>query len=207
MQTALLRSSCPRRWTTSIFLRVDGGRNLGIGELSRRHESSYRRTKRRLRVKPDTSFVSSASGPMQDHIIFNPPSSAPSVYNTPAKFIPKGDRRHELLSTSSDTSTPPASTRLPPPVRKAYEKRYHLTEQDMAEIRRLRTEDPEKWSRDRLAKHFDCSALFVGIVCEASKEHKSRQSQILDAVKSRWGRIRRTAREDRRLAIFGTGAD
>lgn len=67
----------------------------------------------------------------------------------------------------------------------------------MEEIRRLRGADPNVWTRDKLAKKFNCSNLFIGIVCEASKERKEGQQQILEAVKLKWGPRRRTAREDR----------
>ncbi|KAI9709205.1 MAG: hypothetical protein M1812_007728 [Candelaria pacifica] len=160
-----------------------------------RHESSFRRTKQRLRLKPEASFAEPST--RQDHIVFNPPSSEPSVYHTPSKFLPKNDQRQNpsTTRTSDDPSTP--KIYLPPPVRKPYEKKYHLTEADISEIRRLRKEDPGVWTREKLAKKFNCSNLFVGIVCEASKEHKEKQLRILEAVKSRWGRRRREAREDR----------
>lgn len=163
---------------------------------SRRHESSFRRTKQRLRVKPDPSFASS-DGHTQDHIVFNPPSSAPSVYHTPSKFLPPNDRRRQLLAEIPGQAPSSHTSKLPPPVRKPYEKQYHLTAADMEEIRRLRRENPDVWTRDRLAKRFDCSNLFVGIVCEASPERKEAQQQILEAVKLKWGRRRRIAREDR----------
>ncbi|KAI9671888.1 MAG: hypothetical protein M1817_003433 [Caeruleum heppii] len=137
------------------------------------------------------------SAPLQDHIVFNPPSSAPSVYHTPTKFLPKGDPRRELFAALAEQARHSTSSTLPPPVRKQYEKSYHLTEDDFAEIRRLRREDPMLWSRERLAKKFNCSSLFVGIVCEATKERKEEQRQLLETVKSRWGRKRRNAREDR----------
>ncbi|KAI9805710.1 MAG: hypothetical protein M1833_005203 [Piccolia ochrophora] len=143
------------------------------------------------------SFLTSPTSPQQDHIVFNPPSSAPSVYHTPSKFLPKDDRRRELFSALSDTSDALSQTNLPPPVRTPYEKKYHLVEKDFEEIRRLRREDPEEWSKEKLAKKFECSALFVGIVCQATKQRKEEQKQMLEAVKSRWGRRRRTAREDR----------
>ena len=160
----------------------------------RRSESSFRRTKQRLRVKPDASFTSAPNSPRQDHIIFNPPSSAPSVYHTPLKFMPLADKRRELLSAISTDSS---ASRLPPAIRAPHEKQYHLTSEDIAEIRRLRKENPEVWTRAKLAKQFDCSSLFIGIVCEASREHNEKQAKILEDIKSRWGRRRRTAREDR----------
>lgn len=162
----------------------------------RRHESSFRRTKQRLRVKPDPSFASSTTY-TQDHIVFNPPSSAPSVYHTPVKFLPPNDQRRQLFAATTDSDSQPQNTRLPPPVRKPYEKRYHLTAEDMEEIRKLRREDPNVWTRDKLAKKFDCSNLFIGIVCEASQERKESQQKVLEAVQSKWGRRRRIAREDR----------
>jgi len=163
---------------------------------SRRHESSFRRTKQRLRVKPDSSFTSSNTY-AQDHIVFNPPSSAPSVYHTPSKFLPPNDRRRQLFAAAAGPVPQPQNSRLPPPVRKPYEKQYHLTATDMEEIRRLRGEDPNVWTREKLAKKFNCSNLFVGIVCEASRKRREGQQQILEAVKLKWGRRRRIAREDR----------
>lgn len=177
---------------------------LRTNVVHRRHESSFRRTKQRLRVKPDPSFASSDNY-TQDHIIFNPPSSAPSVYHTPSKFLPPNDRRRQFIAETSGQTPSSQTSKLPPPVRKSYEKKYHLTAADMEEIRRLRRENPDIWTRDTLAKKFDCSNLFVGIVCEASPERKESQQQILEAVKLKWGRRRRTAREDRakRRVLWG----
>ncbi|KAI9800698.1 MAG: hypothetical protein M1825_004020 [Sarcosagium campestre] len=167
--------------------------------VSRRHESSARRTRKKLRVAPDKSFLPSKDSPQQDHIVFNPPSSAPSVYHTPLKFLPKEDQRRELYTSSliSDISDAPDQTTLPPAVSKPYEKKYHLTEKDFEEIRRLRKEDPVQWTRSKLAKKFECSQLFVGFLCEASREHKAKEELKTDLVKSRWGRKRREARDDR----------
>ncbi|KAI9881464.1 MAG: hypothetical protein M1830_000026 [Pleopsidium flavum] len=164
--------------------------------ILRRHESSFRRTKQRLRVKPDPSFATSNTY-TQDHIVFNPPSSAPSVYHTPSIFLPPNDRRRQLFAAAAGPAPEPQKARLPPPVRKPYEKQYHLTATDIEEIRRLRGEDPNVWTREKLAKKFNCSNLFVGIVCEASRERREGQQQILEAVKLKWGRRRRIAREDR----------
>lgn len=82
-------------------------------------------------------------------------------------------------------------------MRAPYEKKYHLKEEDIAEIRRLRTEDPYKWTRGTLAKKFDCSRFFVGMVCVASEEKKEQERQKLESVKERWGQRRRDARTDR----------
>ncbi|MCJ1224084.1 hypothetical protein MMC12_000727 [Toensbergia leucococca] len=171
-----------------------------VPPASRRHESSARRTTKRLRVKPDPAFKSSfPANPTQNHVVFNPPSSAPSVYQTPAIFLPQNDRRRELLAQAHSHANPYAQSDrpLPPPVREPYEKKYHLGEAEIVEIRRLRTEDPFQWTRAKLAEKYGCSQFFVGIVVQASKERKEQQRQIMENVKEKWGRRKRYAREDR----------
>ncbi|KAI9759688.1 MAG: hypothetical protein M4579_002165 [Chaenotheca gracillima] len=192
----------------------------------RRHESSFRRTTKRLRVKPDASFLPSSGSPDKDHIVFNPPSSAPSVYHTPLTFLPREDRRRAWLSprqeqsasasSSSKTTTISSSTpsspsapqpHLPKPLSEPYEKKYHLGTKEIEEIRRLRLEQPEVNTANALAKKFDCSPLFVSIICQAPVQQWDRETAKLEEVKSRWGRRRRTAREDRvkRRELWGRG--
>ena len=174
----------------------------------RRQESSARRTTKRLRVKPDPSFTGRVPvNQLQDHVIFNPPSSAPSQYQTPLAFLPPNDPRRALLARSHEHANPYAqpNKRLPPPLEKPQEKKYHLKEEDIAEMRYLRQKDPFTWTRSRLAEKFDCSQAFVAVVCEASKERKQEQQQVLERIKDRWGTRRRHAREDRekRKALWG----
>ena len=159
--------------------------------VSRRHQSTYKRTKSRLNVKPDPSFLPSTSEPY-DHIIHNPPASQPSVYHTPTLFLPPNDPRRKLRPSSS------ASKALPAPVRKPYEKRYHLTEAQILEMRQLRFGDPMQWSVTKLAKKYDCSTLFVSLCTEgAATVKKEQQKQVLEAVKASWVDKRRNAREER----------
>jgi Mitochondrial ribosomal protein subunit L20 len=175
-----------------------------------RLQSSYRRTRSRLNIKPDPSFLPSKTE-AHDHIIYNPPPSAPNVYHTPTIFLPKTDRRRQLheeaaLKYPHLASATPAE--LPPPLRTPYEKRYHLTAEDMEEMRRLRREDPIEWSATKLARKFDTSNLFVGLVTDGiAKRKRDQQKQVLDVVKSRWGVKRRTAREDRALRKERWGRD
>jgi hypothetical protein len=165
--------------------------------VGRRYESSFRRTKQRLRIKPDASFALTQSSPQKDHIVFNPPSSAPSVYHTPYKFLPKDDRRRDLLAPShQSTSTPPP--RLPPPVRKVrHEQNTQLGENDVAEIRRLRGEDPVRWSRVALAEKFGCAPYFVALICQASRKHRDAQAALHEEARAKWGRRKTMARQDR----------
>ncbi|KAF2138464.1 uncharacterized protein K452DRAFT_216082, partial [Aplosporella prunicola CBS 121167] len=93
-------------------------------------------------------------------------------------------------------ATPTNSAALPPPVRAPYTKKYHLTEADIEEIRRLRRDDPAVWTREALAKKFDCSQFFVGLVAPAPERGAAKALELEEARK-RWGRRKREAREDR----------
>ncbi|KAL4783964.1 mitochondrial ribosomal protein subunit L20-domain-containing protein [Aspergillus varians] len=170
----------------------------------RRSQSSYRRTKQRLRVKPDASFGLS-SEKTQDHIIYNPPSSSPSVYHTPTKFLPPDDARRTLRTDNHANSQ--NVEQLPSVFNSSIEKKYHLRPSDITEIRKLRLSDPMTWSRAKLAKRFDCSPIFIAQVCEASPQKKEIQKQVLEAVQSRWGAKRRMAREDRKMRKETWGRD
>ncbi|KAF2231770.1 hypothetical protein EV356DRAFT_506615 [Viridothelium virens] len=170
----------------------------------RRQESTARRLRQRLRIKPEPSFAETI--PTQDHIIYNPPSSAPSVYHTPFKFLPQNDKRRQRLAAattsspfafSAPTSDNSTSSTLPPPLRAPVQKRYHLTSADFDEIRRLRIEDPLKWSNIALAKKFQCSTVLIPMICSVPKEVKQIREKELEDIKQKWGPKKRAAREDR----------
>lgn len=179
-----------------------------------------------LRVKADSSFAPSKTE-TQDHIIFNPPSSAPNVYHTPAKFLPPSDPRRAILQQYETPSATPkeesaaatATTTQPSilasiaaqklgystpaaqslaPVRPQYEKKYHLAQDQIDEIRKLRAEDPRKWTRVRLAEKFECSQFFVSLCCSAP-EIKKEQDVELEQIKSKWGRRKTEARQARKV--------
>nr|POF01009.1 54s ribosomal protein l20, mitochondrial [Quercus suber] len=211
----------------------------------RRDQSTYTRTRKALRVKPDPSFHPSTTEP-QDHIIYNPPSSLPSVYHTPSKFLPKSDPRRKLHSLAkpappilSPTTTVAATASTPsalstiaslrrssatsksssssaaatvsasalPSVRPNHERKLHLSQQAVDEIRRLRAEDPRKWTRMALAEKFECSQFFVSLCCSAP-QRKAEAQQALAEVKMRWGRRRTEARAQRaeRKKMWGRDA-
>ncbi|KLJ12434.1 hypothetical protein EMPG_12533 [Blastomyces silverae] len=170
--------------------------------VCRRYQSTFRRLKQRLRVKPDASF-SPLPPNSPERIIYNPPSSAPSVYHTPTKFLPPDDVRRKLRAASfpGDTLQPQQQqhSRLPLVLRHKSQTKNILGEQEIAEMRQLRLQDPMKWSRYALAQRFGCSAHFVMQVCDAGPQKKEIQQQVLEAIKSRWGKKRTIAREDRQL--------
>lgn len=177
-----------------------------LSATSQRHQSSYRRNRIYSNIKPDANFLPSKTEP-HDHIIYNPPPSMPNVHHTPTIFLPENDKRRLIQppTTKSLLAGTPAFTssgkqRLPPPVRKPYVKRYHLTAEDLDEMRQLRVEDPIAWSIKKLSKKFDCSAVFVQNACAGLAKNKmALQATVSQVVKSRWGTKRRVAREDRAL--------
>jgi hypothetical protein len=185
-----------------------------VCQSCRRQQSSYRRTRKALRVKPDPSFLPSRTE-TQDHIIFNPPSSAPNVYHTPSLFLPPNDPRRRLhaqtppqpqTTNPSSIATPPTSPRKLPSIRPEYQKKYHLTEEQIEEIRRLRKEDPRQWTRVRLAEKFECSQFFVSLCCSAPEIKAERDKQI-EEIKKKWGRRKMEAREARQERKKGWGMD
>lgn len=131
----------------------------------------------------------------------------PNVYHTPALFLPKEDKRRAIqipatksLLANTPAFTPDGRERVPPAVSKPYTKKYHLTEADFEEMRRLRKEDPMAWSCKKLAKKFDCSVILVSLATEGlAKKKQAMQMAVTEVIKSRWGTKRRVAREDRAL--------
>ncbi|EHY58421.1 hypothetical protein HRR83_007212 [Exophiala dermatitidis] len=165
---------------------------------SRRHQSTYRRTRSKLNIKPDASFLPSKTE-HHDHIIYNPPPSMPNVYHTPNIFLPNNDRRKVFPDPETRQLQSALSQQLPA-LKGQAEKKYHLTEKDVEEMRELRKADPVQWSINRLAKKFDCSPMFAIFVTEGlAKEKGEQQKMVTQIVKSRWGIKRREAREDRQI--------
>ena len=188
---------------------------LPLHPPSSRHVATSRRTTKALRVKPWPSAVPASKRviPAHDSIVFNPPPTAPSPYQTPPLFLPVGDPRRRLLApshahdnpyrrvdptASTDiTATSDDESDLPPVLSRAPEKRYHLGATEIEEIRKLRTSNPWVWTPKRLAEKFDCSEYFVRICAQAISERMDWHKQNLERVKARWGPKRQMARENR----------
>jgi hypothetical protein len=152
-----------------------------------------------LNIKPDSSFLSSRDTLQQDHIIFNPPAAAPSVYHTPAKFLPKDDPRRQLLA-ATQSQVPALNTKLPPPIHTKIPNN-HLTEKDLQEILELKRRQPDVWTNGKLARKFGCSNSFISICLSYSEvdvtDRRAEMKAKLEAVKAKWGPRRTKAREDR----------
>ncbi|KAH8670862.1 mitochondrial ribosomal protein subunit L20-domain-containing protein [Xylariales sp. PMI_506] len=168
-----------------------------VSLTSIRAQSTTARTKRALKIAPHPSFVTvDGAG---DHVIFNPPSSVPSVYHTPFKFLPKSDpRRQANLSHLIRNMTTTTSDLAPEINRPNFAlPKHNVTKEQVEEMRALRAADPSRWSVVRLAAKFNCSNYFVMMCCRSSAEHRASEKTRLEAIKSRWGPIRTKAREER----------
>ncbi|KAI2640026.1 mitochondrial ribosomal protein subunit L20-domain-containing protein [Xylaria nigripes] len=184
---------------------------------SQRYQSTTSRTKKMLKIAPHPDFLAPPSG--HNHIIYNPPASTPSVFETPFKFLPKSDprRRNNLSGLVYRASTPAAapgmgSTAAPlPPLMGFFEKdfnKYTMTAEQVEEMRALRIKDPFEWSVQKLAQKFNCSPIFVMKCCKASPEHKSREKLRVEDIRARWSpaKARAKAEKKKRQILLLQGA-
>jgi hypothetical protein len=167
--------------------------------VPKRHVASYKRARSRLNIKPDPAFLPSKTEP-HDHIIYNPPPSMPNVFHTPTIFLPADDKRRAIRAAIQAQQPQQQSAELAPPVHKPYTKRYHLSGEDVDEMRRLRKEDPYKWTNTALHQKFDCSKYFVSIVIKGlAKEKAAEQNMVKKIIASNRGIRKRTILEDRAI--------
>jgi len=98
---------------------------------------------------------------------------------------------------------------LPIPERQGYviageEKRYHLTKEDVEQIRRLRGtlikegegSDGEVWTVSKLARKYGCSPVFIQMCVQNQKGNEDMKTER-EKVMGRWGRAKRESREER----------
>lgn len=226
--TTSLRPGAP---TSSPYF----ARPSSLHNQQQRHESTARRHRKLLNIPPAPAYPHAPTGssgrshvpspdlgrrPAGDHVIFDPPSSAPNVYHTPAKFLPASDIRRQLFaqplpaSVQGNSPSSPSSQQqqqrsaaLPPALREPYEKKYHVTPAQMEEMTALRRSDELTWTRARLAEKFACSKLFVGMVVQASEKRVAKLRRIEEGRRRSWGEKKRTARDERGRRREGWGRD
>lgn len=129
--------------------------------------------------------------------------------SSPWPVTKPGTALHESTSTVPASLLPriPEGAPLPPALKPPAAKKYHLGQEEIEEIRRLRMEDPNTWTRDKLAEKFGCSSFFVSVIYtnhEAGKAHEKRREETKD----RWGLRKTDARKqrERRKALWGRDA-
>lgn len=154
----------------------------------RRSHQTTSRTKRALRIRPHPShLLRNNPASAADEIVFNPPESQPSPYHTPFKFLPPSDPRRannlKLLFGDKDG----ASDYVPPEMKRTWAKSYHLTKEDVAELKKLRFEDPETWTVTKLAEKFKCSTKFVRIVGRVPVAFRDKVEENMKRKMATWG--------------------
>ncbi|KAK4199865.1 mitochondrial ribosomal protein subunit L20-domain-containing protein [Triangularia verruculosa] len=204
------RCCCLLKTTTTSTSRL-----LPSSQQQSRPKSTRARHKAALNVPPHPSFLSNPSPSSANGattLIFNPPSSAPSVFQTPFKFLPKSDpRRRAALgqklfasSVTTNFATAPVDVNALPTIfddrsPATTPKNHSLTKEDVEEMRRLRLADPVKNSVLNLARQFGCSVMFVMMCVQAGKEHRDKvHVEPHAAARERWGPKKREAKEDRK---------
>lgn len=125
-----------------------------------------------------------------------------NIETLPLAFIPKDDRRRSYIKHLKYQEKDAQLSKLAPPVlvsKSTVEgKKYDLEPEAIAEIQRLRSEDPVKNSRKALARKYNVSPLFISIVSDAPEAHKKEMNSRLATIKSQWHPKRAIAREDRK---------
>lgn len=163
------------------------------------------RTKRALKLPAHDSFLPdrSTSFPAADSVIYNPPSSTASPEHTPFLFLPGSDARRvgftRLRHAADSPLAPKKESELPPAMR--YKRRnpeYSMGAEEIVEMRKLRAEDPFKWTSYVLAKKFGCSSVFVRMAAPAPPEYLQALKEKTARKEARWGNIKTQAREDRK---------
>ncbi|KAK9236320.1 mitochondrial ribosomal protein subunit L20-domain-containing protein [Lipomyces kononenkoae] len=183
------RSNVPTFRSTTIFSTSDVRHtSSGSAKVTRLKDPKKFRVPYPTKYNPISS-ANKAVPILPPGLSYNPPPTAPSPFETPDIFLPPSERR--LVSTAE------ALPVLPPALRETKKKTYHLTQEQIEEIKQLRTAQPYKWTRKSLAKKYGCSQFFVGMIAEAPESRKLDMQRRLAVIKSRWGLFKRTARTHR----------
>ena len=146
------------------------------------------------------------------------PPTAPSPFSLTTAPVSPLLRPSPLLSTPPSTiaadpaaaaTTMPRTRRpLPPLLRPSaeaaqnqHQERERLSDEAVAEIRRLRRTHPEEYSRGRLAKMFGCTQAFVAAVAALPKPMRKRMVRKRDEgharARAQWGERREEIRATR----------
>ena len=158
--------------------------------VPRRSHQTTARTKRSLRIRPHPShLLRNDPASVTDEIVFNPPESQPSPYHTPFKFLPPSDprRANNLKLLFGDKAASGPTEYVPPEMKKSWAKSYHLTKEDVDELKKLRFEDPQTWTVSKLAEKFKCSTKFVRIVGRVPETFRNQVQEQKRRKMATWG--------------------
>ncbi|PWZ03193.1 FAD/NAD(P)-binding domain-containing protein [Testicularia cyperi] len=125
--------------------------------------------------------------------IVRPPPTAPPSAST--IYQPQPLLNAQSLGSVDESSLPPAINPRSSPT-------APITQAQIAEIQRLRKQDPIKNTKSKLAKMFNCSPTFISIVAPLPKAVRQAKQAQQEQQKLSWGlnkRVARAEREERRL--------
>lgn len=114
----------------------------------------------------------------------------------PKAFLPKDDPRRRFVQMLRPREN--LQSTWAPALHQKKEKSYHLTPEQVAEIQRLRSGNPEKYTRKVLAQQFGVSPLFISLVSSAPESRVAEMAERLEHIKQSWHPKRVLAREDRK---------
>ncbi|KZP33493.1 hypothetical protein FIBSPDRAFT_924487 [Athelia psychrophila] len=168
------------------------------GSSSRKNTSNMPRTKiaQKPPTRPTDPLIEATTTKSLDDgeltFIHRAPPTAPTPHST-------------TMAPSSPLLRPPTvakgPVRLPPLLRPS---EYvapppRMSDEQLAELQRLRALDPEKWTRSRLAEKFNCTSHFVALKAAMQPSQRKKANKEFDAkieaVKEQWGHRKTLIRE------------
>lgn len=132
-----------------------------------------------------------------DGLIYNPPASAPSYYETPQLFLPKNDPRLTVLAEKYKVYTKEELDDMPLIYGIRKQKDYSLTPEVVEQIVSLRNSNPHEWTISKLAKKFNVEPEKVNVVTGFNKERQQKVKEELEKVKQTWSEETMLARNER----------
>ncbi|KAI0632438.1 mitochondrial ribosomal protein subunit L20-domain-containing protein [Trametes polyzona] len=145
-----------------------------------------------------------------DPLVNNPHAVYQELSDANATFIhrPPPTAPSPLSYTTSPASPllkdgpTPVTGELPPVVGRTVPQQARVSDEDIAKIRQLRREDPEKWTRTRLAKEFNCTPWFVSKVSSLTAAQRRQALQKREAehaaAREKWGERKSLQQEVRK---------
>lgn len=133
--------------------------------------------------------------------LLRPPTSHEKLYKGVVKLVPGKAAviTSNPLPIMKNTKATSGDESDEPPLLKPYphNRTRHLTENELAKMRQLRLKNPTLFSRSRLAKMFNCSPIFVGMVAPLERDKLKQVWREQEEQKMGWTWRKQLVREAR----------
>ncbi|QSL65219.1 hypothetical protein MERGE_002528 [Pneumocystis wakefieldiae] len=137
----------------------------------------------KLKSIPEGTFLQKE---LNSELFYNPPASPPDYKVTPYSLLPDDVKKL--------TEKPVFQGKLPPSLSPIKKKKYHLTEEDIKEIKALRESGV---SRSELAKRYNASRLFIGMVSPLNKDKLQEIEKKNQEIKDSWSERKKEVKMNR----------